>query len=229
MRNLLIVFGLLFCSVLLAQERTVDLYNGRVLDLETTRMVGYNGTTSDRLIPTTRDTIDYWIAVKNQSADPLHFYAAFQFDTIAGADTTIAITVQYKKFTTEDYSDLIASALTAAIGAEAIVAKTSLGVTTEFTATGAQANSSIGSHVITTTAYDISGYDEITTDVDTLAIPEITNTAAAATVTNGNVTTTRLVNTALYYGYLRFRLILPGDDTVGTGIKVERIDLQFYN
>lgn len=233
MKNFILIslLAFLFAGLVPAQERTVNLYPNGVFDLKTanTLSVGYNGSTSDRLIPTTRDTIDYYIAVKNQSAEPLHFYARFQFDTIAGADTTIAITVQYKKFTSESYSDLIASALTSAIGADTAVTKTTLGVTTEYTATGAQANSTIAGYNSTVPSYlaitdSIGGYS---TDTTTVASYVIAN--AAQTITNGAVTTTKLANTALYYGYLRFRLILQGNDHVGTGIKVERIDLQFYN
>lgn len=224
-----LMFAFLSVIYLQAQERTVNLYPNGILDLNNVQVVGYAGATLDRLVPTTRDTIDYYIQVKNQSADPLHFYIAFQLDTIAGADTTVAITVQYKKFSGESYSDLIASAVASAVSAQVIVVKTSLGVTTEYTETGSQASSSVASHNTVTTTFNVSGYDETTTDVDTLIYPAITNVEAAQTITNGALTTTNLANTALYYGWLRFRFILQGNDHVGTGIKIERIDLQFYN
>lgn len=184
MKKILVIFGtlLMLAVSVQAQERTVLLNRGNALNLQTSEWYAYNGTTSDRLIPTTRDTIDYVLRLEGQSALPNHFYARITFDTIAGADTTVLITVQQKKFPGEAYSDIIASAASSAVSGEINVVKTSLGVTTEFT--------------------------------ETLA---------------GGTTTTRLANTALYGKYIKIRLILPGDDTVGTGIKVERIEFNFFN
>lgn len=184
MKNFIILFiaflGLAVTSY--AQERTVLMNKGYELDLSQTKWYAYNGNTADYLLPTTRDTIDYVLQVKNQGSGPLHFYALITLDTIAGVDTTVAITVQQKKFARESYSDIIASALTSAISAETNIVKTSLGTISEFTETFAS-----------------------------------------------DSTTTKLVNTLLYPRYLKFRLILPGNDHTGTGIKVKRIELQFYN
>ena len=175
-----ITIALMFVSAQ-AQERTVNIAgNNSLVDLTVSKNVAYNGGTSDRLIPTTRDTIDYFIVLKNYNEGPIHFYAQFVLDTIAGADTTVLITVQEKKFSNETYTDVIASAATSAIGSEVKVVKTSLGVITEFTETIVATN------------------------------------------------TTRLVNTLLRYRYLKFRLILPGNDSVGTGVKVKRVEIQFF-
>lgn len=182
MKKILILGLLIMSAVTFGQERSVNLAGSNALmDLTVSKYIAYNGNTSDRLIPTTRDTIDYFVILKDFEPGPLHFYARFTFDTIAGVDTTVLITVQEKKFAGEAYSDIIASAATSVISAEINVVKTSLGITTEFT--------------------------------ETLA---------------GGTTTTRLANTLLRYKYLKFRMILPGNDLVGTGIKVKRVELQFF-
>lgn len=220
MKNILLVIALLTVTFLHAQERTVDLYGGKLFNLTSGSKIAYNGTTSDRLIPTTRDTIDYYIRLEANQTKATHFYANFTFDTVAGADTTIAITVQGKKFASETYADIIASAVTSAVSAELQVSKTSLGVTTEFTET-----QTIAQHTITGAAFTIK-QDTATFKyypADSLKVPATTFTEAAQTVT-----VTKVVNSSLYYGYLKFRLILQGNDSVGTGIKVKRIELQFF-
>jgi hypothetical protein len=182
---------------LFAQERTVNL---GLVDLTTTKNVAYNGGTNDRLIPTTRDTIDYYVQLSNYTAGhPLHFYCVFTFDTIAGIDTTIAITVQEKKFASESYTDVIASATTGVIRNDTSVVKTSLGLS-EFTETTASA-------------------------VDFLQQTTIAN---KDTLTVAARSLTRVSNTLLYYKYLKFRLILQGNDSVGTGIRIKRVELQFF-
>jgi hypothetical protein len=198
-----IIFSMLALTALFvqAQERTVNLNAGLPLDLKVSQWYAYNGLTADRLIPTTRDTIDYVLQLKNQTAGPLHFYALITFDTIAGVDTTVSVTVQQRKFASETYADIIAAANTAVISAEIKVVKTSLGVTTEYTETVAAATDYFN--------------DEITTNTDTTLV-------SARTIT-------KVVNTSLYPGYLKFRLILNGNDSVGTGVKVKRIEIKFYN
>jgi len=89
---------LLFAFSVIAQERVVVLNGGNVVDLNTKKLVAYNGTVSDYLIPTTRDTIDYVLLVDNQSALPLNFYAVVTMTPIAGADTTVSFGVDYKMF-----------------------------------------------------------------------------------------------------------------------------------
>lgn len=165
-----------------AQERTVYLNGGNVLDVSSKKMVTYNGYTSDRLIPTTRDTIDYILIVDNQSSAPLHFTANIKLDPIAGADTTVSVAVDYKVFENSTYASLISPVVTSAITAPTVITKTSLG-----------------------------------------AISNMTATFAA------DSTTTYVPNPVLYYRYIRFRLILQGNDSVGTGIAVKRIDLLFHN
>ncbi len=176
---ILSILSLFFCG-LYAQERTVDIGSGLV-NTVITKNVAYNGGTSDRLIPTTRDTIDYYVQLSNYDAGhPLHFYFNFTFDTIAGADTTVSVTIMEKKFSSESYSTLIAAATTSAVGSEYQYVRTSLG---------------------TINAIDTTGYKYYTS-----AKP----------------------NTLLYYKYLKARLILKGNDITGTGIRVKRVELQFF-
>lgn len=185
----------------IAQERTVVLNSGNYIDLNTTKWYAYNGTTSDYLIPTTRDTIDFVLLVKNQSSDPLNFYASITMAPIAGADTTVAITVQQKMFENGTYADLIASALSSAITTTVITNKTTLGVTAQETNTTAAA-------------------------VDLLRQTIISNND---TLTIAQRIQTKQVNASLYYRYLKFRLIIKGNDSVGTGIKVTRFEINFFN
>jgi hypothetical protein len=171
------IFGLIFCLAMLlsvsAQEKTVSLNNGKILDISNGAVIGWTGTQIvDRLIPTTRDTIDFILQVSGQDQNPCHFYATFTLDTIAGADTTVLFTVQEKKFSYEAYTDVIASAASAAVTAEIKHVRTSLGMTER---------------------------------------------------------SSEVTNTLLYYRYLKFRLIIAGNDHVGTGIKVKRLDIVFFN
>lgn len=198
MKKILFVLTLIFVFVLSqAQERTKDL---GIVDLSQTHKVAYNGTTADYLLPTTRDSIYYTVTITNQGNGPLHFYAVITLAPIAGADTTVAITVQGKKFSNESYSDIIASALTSVVSAEQLNVKTSLGLIAERTSTTAAA-------------------------VDLFRGTIIANND---TITVAQRIETTVVNTSLYYSYLRFMLILTGNDSVGTGIKVKRIEIQFY-
>lgn len=185
----------------IAQERTVILNSGNYIDLNTTKWYAYNGTTSDYLIPTTRDTIDFVLLVKNQSSLPLNFYASITMAPITGADTTVAITVQQKMFENGTYTDLIASALTSAITTTVITNKTTLGVTVQDTRT-------------TASAVDLFRGSNIKNN-DTLTVASRVQTIQ--------------LNPLLFYRYLKFRLILSGNDHVGTGIKVTRFEINFFN
>lgn len=178
----ILLIAVLLACVSMAQERTVYLNGGKVVNLSEKQMVTFNGYTSDRLIPTTRDTIDYIVMVEGQGAEPLHFTANIKLDTIAGADTTVNVAVDYKVFENSTYAELIAASLTSDISVPTVVTKTSIGTITGITADFAS-----------------------------------------------DSTTTYMNNPKLYYRYIRFRLILSGNDSVGTGVAVKRIDLLFYN
>lgn len=215
-----ILIAFVFSFAISAQERTVDLNSGKLFDITEYKNIAYNGTTSDRLIPTTRDTIDYYIRIKDyDQGNPLHFYVAFNFDTIAGIDTTVAITVQGKMFANQDYSDIIASSVTAGvIRADTIAVRTSLGTVSEYTETYTFATST------DTLLYDTTA---ITYALDTYGGDSVAFYKATIENVAHTATVTKVTGTSLYYRYLKFRLILQGNDAVGTGIKVKRVELQF--
>jgi hypothetical protein len=196
------IFMVALIGSLAAQERSVNLLGyGKVLDLKTTKNVPYNGGGSDQLIGTTRDTIDYYVILSNyEQGHPINFKALITLEPITTADTTVSIGVYQKTFTAESYSALIAPAATSQITTETTVSKTTLGVTNQITYTTASATDIIRQIV--------------TTDSDTV-------TVAART-------TTVLNNASLYYKYLMFRLIIAGADYTGSGIKVKRVELQFF-
>jgi hypothetical protein len=206
MKKIIGILGMLLMFAAMQAQTTVLLNGGNALDLSKTKWYAYNykSSVTDRLVSATanvHDTTEYILQVTGQNSGPLHFYAVITLDTIAGVDTTVAITVQQKKFAGESYSDIIASALTSVVSAEQLVVKTTLGVTSEITETTAGA-----------------------TDLfrGTIIANNDTNTVAART-------TTVVANTLLYPRYIKFRLLLMGNDLVGTGVKIKRIEIQFYN
>ena len=203
MKKYLLLFVLAIISIIAtAQERTITLNNGNALDLTTTRWIAYNwSSTLDNFVPTTRDTIDLVVLVKNQSSAPLNFYASLTFAPVTTADTTIAITVQEKMFESGTYADLIASALTSAVTTTTIVNKTSLGVTLQQTNTTAAAVDYL--------------HQKTVGNADTLNVAQRVETVQ--------------LNPLLYYRYLKFRMILQGNDHTGTGIKLNRFEIQFFN
>jgi hypothetical protein len=217
-RLLSLLFFVAFVGNLVAQERSVNLNGSSLVDVTAIKNIAYNGNTSDRLIGTTRDTIDYYVILKNYELKPLHFYCKIKLDTIAGADTTVSISVLEKKFGDESYSTLIAAALTAEIGGEVNTVKTSLGVVGEYTETH-----SIAGYNSVVPATDIPFTNPTAGTADTLEVPQITIANAAQTIT-----VTKTANTLLHYRYLCFRLIIAGSDYTGSGIKVKRVELQFF-
>jgi hypothetical protein len=178
------LFSLLFFAsfliVAFAQERTVLLNDGKTFDLSLSKEYNYTGTSSDYLIPTTRDTIDFVMKVANWGPGGTHFYGTFKLAPIAGADTTVRVVVLYKHDEGESYSTLKATATGAAVTGTVYYTSTSIG----------SINSS-----------------------DTTGLKYYTSFKP---------------NPLLLYKYINFRLILLGNDSVGTGIKVQRVTLQFY-
>lgn len=176
--------SILFLAALMltsfAQERTVLLNDGKVFNLSLSKEYDYTGTASDRLIPTTRDTIDFVMKIANWGPGGTHFYATVKLSPIAGADTTIRIVVLYKHDEGESFSQLKA------------------------TATGT---------AVTTTVYYTSTSLGVINSVDTAGFKYYPSMRP---------------NPLLFYKYINFRLILLGNDSVGTGIKVDRVSLQFY-
>jgi hypothetical protein len=85
----------------------------------------YNGTSSDYLIPTTRDTIDFQYDTKK--AVPFRVSYTAVYDTIAGADTTVTVQILGRD-TEYDSWNLITSGLSDAVGGQ-IVQKVTYGNT----------------------------------------------------------------------------------------------------
>jgi len=186
MKNILsILFLIAFTLCSFAQERVLDVTSGTttrtdLLDLNVTKTVAYNGGTSDYLIPVTRDTIDYYVAVApHYKLGPINYNVVVTLAPISGADTTVAVSILGKKTTGETYGTLKASALTSAVTSELIYSATSIG--------------------------NINA-------VDTVGLKNYTSFKA---------------NPLLYFKYIKVRLIIKGNDSVGTGIKVKRIEFQF--
>jgi hypothetical protein len=180
-RILSLLFLINFALCLFAQERTVNIAGtGVLVDITSTKNVAYLGGTLDRLIPTTRDTIDYYVQVSNYGTGPIHFYAAFTLAPISGPDTTISLTVLGKKFGNETYGTVKAAVTSSAVTSELIVTSTSLG---------------------TINASDTTGLKNYTSYKP---------------------------NTLVYNKYILFRLILKGNDSVGTGIQIKRVELQLF-
>lgn len=186
-RFIILISVLLIGFVSFAQERTITKNMG------SDTYFHYGGTADDTLIATNQDTID--LVIQYKGGGWIRKVAVkSRFDTIAGADTTVAISVYGKEFYDDaTYVQIIASTLSSAVTTENIVKV----VTSDYTET--------------TTAFDVDGYDEITTDVDTLAFP-------AQTVTPLDKS----------YRYYRIRYILQGDYTVGTGILLDDVELLLY-
>lgn len=178
------IFSILFLTALVltavAQERTVLLNDGKVFNLALNKEYDYAGTVSDRLIPTTRDTIDFVMKVTNWGPGGTHFYATFKLSPISGADTTVRIVVLYKHDEGESWSTLKSTATGTAVTSTVYYTSTSIGTINSSDTTGMKYYTSFKP------------------------------------------------NALLMYKYINFRLILLGNDSVGTGIKVERVSLQFY-
>lgn len=183
MKNILSIILLLigFAFTSFAQERTVNIAGvDKVIDITSVKTYAYNGGTLDRLIPTTRDTIDYYVIIDKYYPGPIHWYANFTLDTIAGADTTISITVLGKQMNSQSWSTLKAAVTSSAVTGELQVSNTSIG---------------------SINAVDTAGLKYYTSYKPSLLTS---------------------------YRYLRFRLIIKGNDITGTGIKVKRVELNFH-
>jgi hypothetical protein len=138
MKKLFIISLFAFVALALsAQERTVNLneqvYNNKVLNLATASPAKliYNGGTSDVLLYTTRDTIDFIVSV-TAPVGPIRMYSVLTFAPLTTADTTVSVTVQEKKFGSESYTDLISAATTGAITTSTQYVRTTLGVSSDY-------------------------------------------------------------------------------------------------
>lgn len=215
---ILLVLGLFAFSVT-AQERTVtkDVPKGNTY-------YKYVGTSSDVLLPTTRDTID--LVFQLELTEKISKIAVkSRFDVVAGADTTVAISVDGKLFSDDSYTNVIASALSTEVSADNVVKTVSTTYTESHSVTAF--NVVKDALTITNAAFDVPFTNPSAGTADTLEFPSQTLTVDADTLEFPTQTVT--VTPADYsYRYIRVRYILQGNDSVGTGIKIDEVELKVY-
>ena len=185
-RAILILIMAVFAIGLQAQERTVErLIKGTYKN--------YTGAAADTLTLTNQDTID----VVFEYNGPGYVYklsVKSRFDVIAGADTTVAVSVFGKEFEDDEtYVQIIASTLTSAIAANNTVQVLS------------------SDYTETTAAFDVPYTNPTAGTVDTLEYPIQTVTPLDKS-----------------YRFYRVRYIIQGDDSVGTGIKLDDVEFKLY-
>jgi len=116
MKKLVILVLLAFSFASYAQERTVENSFGR--NPITSLNYSYfevNGGSSDKLIPTTRDTIDYVFDTKKSKLFDIS--AMVTLDTIAGADTTVTFAILGRNSENDSWN-AIASTTTSAVATD---------------------------------------------------------------------------------------------------------------
>lgn len=216
---ILIVFVALAIN---AQERTVNmLYFDRGLTDVHYSYYSYTGTSSDVLIPTTRDTID--IPFDTKKPVGFNYNVICSFSARAGVDTIVYIKVLGKNSLNEDYTEIQFDS--SAVVTVAGIVKTLNSVKT---ATIASYTSTDASHANVGTAFtikqDTAGFKYY--PADSLKVPTITFTEAQHVITNATQTIT--YNGKKEYRYILVRLILPYNDSVGTGVNVDEVELKLW-
>lgn len=169
----------------------------------------YGGSSADTLIATNQDTLD--IVVKYMGGGYIRKVAVkSRFDVIAGADTTVSVSVFGKEFEDDaTWVEVIAATNTSAVTANNTVQI----LTSDWTETVAQYTSTIAAHNMVA---DTTGFQNY--PADTIAV-------AAQTITNAAQTLTPLDKS---YRYFRVRYIINGDDSVGTGILLDDFEFKVY-
>lgn len=205
MKKIIFLLSIVFLSVQgMAQERTVN----RTMGLNETYHY-YGGSSADTLIATNQDTLD--IVVKYMGGGYIRKVAVkSRFDVIAGADTTVSVSVFGKEFEDDaTWVEVIAATNTSAVTANNTVQI----LTSDWTETVAQYTSTIAAHNMVA---DTTGFQNY--PADTIAV-------AAQTITNAAQTLTPLDKS---YRYFRVRYIINGDDSVGTGILLDDFEFKVY-
>ena len=156
----------------------------------------YEGTSTDLLVPTTSDTID--IRYQTKKHVPYTAKVISKFNPIAGADTIVYIRLLGRNSENESWTPIVADS-SAVVATDGVV-------------------KSIGSATAPTYAASIAAFDVPFTNptagtADTLEYPQQTITFAET-------------GTLLDYRYLLVRYILPGDDSVGTGVELIQSELK---
>jgi len=121
MKKLFLLIAMLALIVnAFAQERTVS----ATLPRNSSYFI-YEGTKYDTLTYTNQDTIDFVLTVKNKGV--VGRVAIFsQFDTIAGADTSVSITVAAKEFEGDTYAEFMSTVLDTVAEASSILMKSEI-------------------------------------------------------------------------------------------------------
>lgn len=242
----LLFIGLISFTVY-SQERTVT------KDVRPDRTYyKYTGVAADTLISTNQDTIDlvFQIELKERITK---IAVKSRFDVVSGADTTVAISVDGKIFSDDSYTSVIASTLSGAVTANNTV-KTVNTTFTEahvitaydvakpsFTSTIAAFDVSKPSFTSTIAAFDVPFTNVAAGTADTLEFPQQTITIGADTLEFPQQTITIGADTLEFpqqsitvtpadysYRYIRVRYIIQGDDSVGTGIKIDEVELKLW-
>lgn len=208
MKRILFTLSLVFLvSVLFAQERTVNKIGDANALTELKTLYTYTGTASDVLIPTTTDTIDLVLEYRGKNLIK-KISVKSRFDMRTTADTTVIVSVFGKEFADDPtYVQIIGATTSSVVTTNNVIQV----LASDYTET-------VASYTSATTAFNAIVSQETTTNSDTIAYPIITNTMAAQTVTPFDKT----------YRFYRIRYILIGNDSVGTGVKLDEIEFKIY-
>ena len=182
--------------------------------------LAYTGTTSDYLIPTTRDTMDFRYDTKASSL--YDFDVVLTYDKIVGIDTTVTVQMLGRNSDNEIWTTISTN-----------VSSVVSGVITQSIASSKTAT--VASYTITDPSHTTVG-TTFTATVDTSRLkyypaknqvfPAITFTEGAQTITAAAQTIT--YNNKTHYRLLAIRCILTGNDSVGTGIKIKKVELKLW-
>jgi len=195
----LIMFTLTFA--MFAQDRTIRLR--KVPSKDT--YISYTGVAADTLTANLDSIrIPYFI---NKSY-PMSWVINTTFDTIDGVDTTVVINVYGKVFSDDSWTKIQTETTGLIIASE--IVKTTF---TESTVT------------IASTYTDT--YDD--TYAETFAADSTTAGATTGATTVGVVAgTTTAVASSTFYRYYMVEYIIEGDDDVGEGISIEKVEWKWW-
>lgn len=210
MKRILFTLSLVFLvSVLFAQERTVSKIGEANALTELKTLYTYTGTSSDILIPTTTDTIDLIFEYRGKNLIK-KISVKSRFDMRTTADTTVSVSVFGKEFSDDPtYVQIIGATISDPVITNNVVQV----LTSDYT-------ESVASYTTVGTAFTIKqdtiGFKYY--PADSLKVPAITFTNSAQTVTPFDKT----------YRFYRIRYILSGNDSVGTGVKLDEVEFKIY-
>lgn len=217
MRNLiLLLFALVTVTTAIAQERTVS------ITMPTSNTYyKYTGTASDVLIPTTCDTID--VVIQYQGSGYVKKIAVKnRYDMRSTADTTVEVSVFGKEFSDDGtYVSIIASTASSVVTSNNVVQV----LTSDYTEVTASHTEVTTQSSPTIAAYNAVLSQAVIANVDTIAVPQQTITLVAQTNTVAAQTNTPPDKS---YRYYRVRFILSGNDSVGTGVKLDELEFKLY-